>query len=153
MKSAGETRSQRDRGASLVEFALVLPLLLTLVFGIMEAGWLFSQQVEVRNAAREGARIAAVSDPDISGDGAFTSADVVLRTCDALNLSNGSAVISLTASGTDVGDTANITVTSTYESITGFLDPIFGGLTIDTDVEFRLEQPSQWSAVSDQSCP
>ncbi|MGB5566661.1 MAG: TadE/TadG family type IV pilus assembly protein, partial [Acidimicrobiia bacterium] len=41
---------QGERGASLVEFAVVLPLLILLVFGIMEAGWLFAQQVEIRNA-------------------------------------------------------------------------------------------------------
>ena len=45
----------REKGASLVEFAVVLPLLILLVFGIMEAGWLFAQQVEVRNAAEENA--------------------------------------------------------------------------------------------------
>ena len=47
-------RRDREDGGLAVEFALVLPLLITLVFGIMEAGWLFAQQVEMRNAARRG---------------------------------------------------------------------------------------------------
>ena len=62
----------REDGASLVEFAVVLPLLILLVFGIMEAGWLFAQQVEIRNAAREGARLAVVDFPD-PGDSARSS--------------------------------------------------------------------------------
>ena len=48
-------RRDREKGASLVEFAVILPLLVLLVFGIMEAGWGFAQLVEIRNAAREGA--------------------------------------------------------------------------------------------------
>ena len=149
-----------ERGAALVEFALVMPLLLVLMFGIMESGWAFAQQVEVRNAAREGARIAAVSAPDIVDtayspalDGSFTHHDVVERACNALDLSNGSVTVTLTENGMNVGDTGAIRLTSTYSSLTGFLDSIFGSLTIDTDVEFRLEQPREWSAVTDEACP
>jgi Flp pilus assembly protein TadG len=130
-----------------------MPLLLLLVFGIMEAGWLFAQQVEVRNAAREGARIAAVSTPDITGDGSFTNADVVQRSCDSLDLSTGVVLVSLTAGGTEVGDTATVQLTSTYDSLTGFLDSFFGSLTIDTNVQFRLEQPLGWGDVANASCP
>ena len=143
----------RQSGAAMVELALVLPVLLLILFGIMEASWLFAQQVEVRNAAREGARIAAVSNPDITADGLFTLDDVVQRTCAALDLSNGSMAISATASGDQVGDEATISVTSTYNSLTSLLDPIFGGLTVDTDVLFRLEQPRAWAPAAGLSCP
>lgn len=145
------TRS--ERGAALVEFALVMPLLLLLVFGIMETGWLFAQQIEVRNAAREGARIAAVSAPDITEDDEFTNADVVLRTCQSLDLSNGDVVVTLTTNGAEVGDTATIQLTSTYDSLTGYLDSFFGSLTIDTNVQFRLEQPLGWASIADEPCP
>ncbi len=53
-----------DRGASAVEFALVVPLLLVLVFGIINFGILFSQQLSINNAVREGARRAVVADPN-----------------------------------------------------------------------------------------
>jgi Flp pilus assembly protein TadG len=43
-----------------VEFALVLPLLLALLFGIIECGFLFKDQLGVQACAREGARSAAV---------------------------------------------------------------------------------------------
>ena len=49
-----------DKGAELIEFALVLPLLLLLMFGIMDFGLLFQRYEAVTNAAREGARIAVL---------------------------------------------------------------------------------------------
>ncbi|HAF49233.1 MAG TPA: pilus assembly protein TadE [Anaerolineaceae bacterium] len=45
----------RSRGQSLVEFALVLPLLLLLILGALDFGRLFHAQIVLTNAAREGA--------------------------------------------------------------------------------------------------
>jgi Flp pilus assembly protein TadG len=49
-----------ERGAAAVEFALILPILLSVVFGIVEFGWAFGQQVSLGNAAREAARTMAI---------------------------------------------------------------------------------------------
>ncbi|WP_026378597.1 TadE/TadG family type IV pilus assembly protein [Agromyces italicus] len=54
------THRARERGAAAVEFALILPVLLTVVFGIIEFGWAFGQQVSLGNAAREAARTMAI---------------------------------------------------------------------------------------------
>lgn len=56
-------KMQRDRevGASIVEFALVVPLLMMLVFGIMEFGIAMAQKATVASAAREGARFGSVN--------------------------------------------------------------------------------------------
>lgn len=53
-------RSTRDRGAAAVEFAIILPLLLILVAGIVDFGRLFYAEIIVSNAAREGVRMAAM---------------------------------------------------------------------------------------------
>jgi Flp pilus assembly protein TadG len=58
-------RWRSARGAELVEFALVLPLLLLLIAGIVDFGFLFQHYLVVTNAAREGARIASL--PGYSG--------------------------------------------------------------------------------------
>jgi Flp pilus assembly protein TadG len=51
---------QSQQGQNLVEFALVTPVLLLFLFGTLEFGWLLYADHQVTNAAREGARWAAV---------------------------------------------------------------------------------------------
>lgn len=52
------------RGQGMVELALTLPILILLVAGMMEFGQVIHQQLVVTEAAREGARSAAVGDSD-----------------------------------------------------------------------------------------
>lgn len=52
-------RSRRERGAAAVEFALVAPVLFLLLFGIMDYGLYFADALSVRQAAGQGARLAA----------------------------------------------------------------------------------------------
>ena len=56
-------RRTRDDGAAAVEFALVMPLLVLLVSGIMAFGIVFAQEISLGNAARQAARSAAVNGP------------------------------------------------------------------------------------------
>lgn len=53
-------RLASEKGAELIEFALVLPLLLLILFGIIDFGLLFQRYETVTNAAREGARVAVL---------------------------------------------------------------------------------------------
>ena len=58
-----------ERGAELIEFALVFPLLLMVVLGIVDFGFLFQRLEVVTNAAREGARMRVLpgySDTDVT---------------------------------------------------------------------------------------
>lgn len=52
----------------MVEFALVLPILLILVFGIIDFGWIFGNQLIANNACREAARYTAVHYYDSTSD-------------------------------------------------------------------------------------
>lgn len=65
------TRKKTSRWAAVaVEMAVVTPLLLTLLFGMIEYGWLFTVRQAMVTAAREGARTAALpgsTDADIQG--------------------------------------------------------------------------------------
>jgi Flp pilus assembly protein TadG len=54
------TRRDGERGAAAVEFALVVPILLILVFGIIDFGLAMTQQSLISNAAREGARAGSL---------------------------------------------------------------------------------------------
>jgi len=51
---------QKESGTSLVEFALVLPLLIVLLFGIIEFGFIIYDKAMITNASREGARFGTV---------------------------------------------------------------------------------------------
>jgi hypothetical protein len=55
-------RSRTERGASAVEFALILPLVVLLLFGMVNTGLAYSDHVSVTNAVREGARYGAAVD-------------------------------------------------------------------------------------------
>jgi len=60
MPRGRRARWTNDAGAELIEFALVLPLLLLVVAGIMDFGFLFQRFEVVTNAAREGARLGSL---------------------------------------------------------------------------------------------
>ena len=57
-----------EKGAALVEFALVFPLLLLLLMGIVEFGLLFHNKQVLTNASREGARAGIARSDDEIGD-------------------------------------------------------------------------------------
>ena len=62
---SGTSNWGTDRGAAAVEFALLLPLLLLLVFGIIDFGRAINAQITLTQAAREGARLAALGQPNV----------------------------------------------------------------------------------------
>jgi Flp pilus assembly protein TadG len=142
-----------ERGAALVEMAMVLPLFLLLIFGVMEASWAFAQLNDAHHGVREGARLAAV-DFD-SDDDPSTPEDLLLEMCNRMNLAGGpNATVTLTASDTNGdgsigrGDTGNSAVSVSYQSITGVVDFAFGGKTLASDANFLLEQPLDDAGVT-----
>ncbi len=134
----GRKRTRDESGATLVEFAVTLPLLVLLVLGIIEFGWAFAQVNDVRHGAREAARLAAV---DHTGGVSTIGAE----TCDRMDI-GGSPPITVriervTGSDGVRGDTGKVVVSQTYSTLTGFFDGLLAGTIIDSDIEFRLERP------------
>jgi Flp pilus assembly pilin Flp len=60
-------RRRTDEGAAAVEFALLLPILLLILFGIVDFSRLLNAQLNVTEAAREGARAASLGADDPEG--------------------------------------------------------------------------------------
>ena len=58
------SRLKSERGQAMVEFALVLPILVLLLCGIIDFGWIFSNKIAADNASREAARYAAIHSND-----------------------------------------------------------------------------------------
>jgi Flp pilus assembly protein TadG len=70
-----------EKGASAVEFAIVLPLLLAFVFGIIEFGLLLYDKAVITNASREGARTATLFHLDASKQSVlYPAGDVITMT-------------------------------------------------------------------------
>jgi Flp pilus assembly protein TadG len=59
--------SKRQRGAAAVELAILLPVVLLIIGGIVDFGRFFFTKIELTNAAREGARAAVVTGTPIAG--------------------------------------------------------------------------------------
>ena len=72
-----QARSNRERGAVAVEFAVLLPVLLMILLGIIEFGIAFNHQQGLHAAAREGARLASLP--------TSTSSQINTRVTDSLN--------------------------------------------------------------------
>jgi len=130
-RMASLTRCRRrwsaQDGAELIEFALVLPLMLLLLLGILDFGLLFQRYHVVTNAAREGARIAVLP--------GYADEDVEARVAQFLN-AGGLTETPTTTVGSpnyiDVGGQCIVTRPVTVEypftySAIGALAAYFGG--------------------------
>lgn len=127
-----------EKGAALIEFAILMPFLILLLIGIIEFAWLFSQNLDVRHGAREGARLAAVN------FGGTTTA-IVTETCTRMDIGSG-ATITLDRTAAAVGGEASVSVTKPGDTLTGFIDwAIPSPLNLTSSVEIRLEQAATWT--------
>lgn len=105
------SRRDEEHGAAAVEFALVLIPLIILLLGIIEFGYIFNQQLTVTNAAREGARVLAITrDAD----------DAITAATNAASTLNGTPVITTpqVCPETGGGD-AEVNVALAIDTITG----------------------------------
>jgi Flp pilus assembly protein TadG len=109
---------QRRRGQSMVEFALIVPLLLMLIFGIIELGILFSVYVGMTNSAREAARAGSVyqyTGTPFADDGSTPGAAAAFKaTVDGQRQQYLSQVITDTLN--PIVDPATVQTTITYTS-------------------------------------
>lgn len=144
-------RRRRERGAALVEFALVLPLLIALLVGIIEIGRLTYFAIQVANAAHAGAQYGALGFPNAASgnmqvvatkDGqnsiSSTSAQYV---CACWNPATGSetpSVPSLAGCGSSCSTGGHL-VTYAQVSATGTLHALF-------NYGF-LGLPNQWTVT------
>ena len=112
-------RSHRDDGAAALEFALVLPLLLLLLFGIVDFSRAYNTHISLTAAAREGARVLALN-----------SGDPVQVTRDAAPSIPAAAITVTTTSCPNPGDPARVEASTSFDYITpvsGLVTALGGG--------------------------
>jgi len=129
-----------ERGSVIIEFALVAPLLLMIVMGVIDFGWMIDRNNMVNNVSRDAARVASL-------DGSYQQvSDTVTNELDSVGIDPQDVVVTITCaspSGTSCtansavsydatavsGSTVSVTIAYTHHWLTpiGSLCSIFGG--------------------------
>lgn len=154
-----------ESGASAVEFALVVPVLLAFIYGIIAFGFVFSQQISLNNAARDAARLAVVQPLVVAntltcqqiadrarngmntaigvGAGNLNTVTVAVKrdATDVCSMASGSstatnATVTPCTGGTTV---SNLTVTTTFQSTTPVPLPIISNINLKSSGVFACE--------------
>jgi Flp pilus assembly protein TadG len=148
-----------EKGGSLVEFAVIAPLLFVILFGIIEFGILLYDKAMLTNASREGARAGIVYDYDDGGtaddpdDDTFHPDDATIiaaveNYCEDYLISFGAGSnlgFDITRTGTASGDSLRVTVTYPFRFLVfSNLIALLGGdlenlVNLDAVTVMRLE--------------
>ena len=126
---------RRDtRAAAMVEFAIVAPLLFALIFGIIDFGRVFFLYNNLTNAAREGARIAAVLTNVVTNDSRVISA-----TRARINEAAGAtATVTVTPTGVTPTKTVRVRIVGyTFRPVSFIV--LRRNISLNVTAEFRQE--------------
>jgi Flp pilus assembly protein TadG len=136
------SRPRAERGAAAVEFALVVPLLLAIVFSIIDLGFAINRYTVLNNATREGVRAASLS---------ASSSEVDAVVIDSLTDLDGTVTVQVSCE-TPLGGTCGswdadhttggvAVVTATYEHawLTPMGKALSSSLTLSKTSKMRIE--------------
>jgi hypothetical protein len=114
---------KKENGQAAVEFALVLPIFLLLIFAIIDFGWLFYNYINVENSARNAARIACIEYSDCSVDADGQSEGIKTLTYQDL-LDYDSVKSSASYNSTFSNDDYNIISDDEYDILSSVIDTV-----------------------------
>ena len=119
-----------ESGQALVEFALVAPLVLLLLLGVVQFGIAFNESITVADAARAGSRAAVVAGPTNAATAAKSAVAAAAGSLDSATLAAGTTV---TVGATDV------TVRVAYPYSIDLLGVVVKSGTLSSSITERLE--------------
>jgi Flp pilus assembly protein TadG len=128
---------RNERGQAMVEFALVLPILMALLLGIIQFGIVFNNYITLTDATRAGARKAAVS--RFVGDSGASAKAAVENSAQGLDQSKLAPTISVTASPDWNTPGNDVTVTASYPYSINILGWTVKAGTLTSTTKERLE--------------
>jgi Flp pilus assembly protein TadG len=129
-----KTDIQSERGQTMTEFALILPLLVVLLFGIIQFGIIFNNYVTLTDAVRAGAREAAVSRGSGNPSGACVNRVLgAAGNLDQTQLQPTISCVSTWAPGADV------TVSASYPYDVSLLGWVVASGQLNTTMKERVE--------------
>jgi Flp pilus assembly protein TadG len=129
-----DPRTRRTRGQAMVEFTLILPMLLLLIFGIYQFGQTYADYIQVTNAARDGGRKALVSRSDASG-----VADVISTAKNSTWWLDKNQMAVSVSPGQPWTTGQNVTVTVTYPYSINLLGFVVASGTLKSTTTVRME--------------
>ena len=106
--------ASNERGAAAVEFALVLPILLLLVLGLIEFSRLYNTQISLSNAAREGARSMAIHNNQP------TAKTAAIAAAPSISPSVSGGQISITPAACAANQAVTVTITYSVSLLSGY---------------------------------
>lgn len=144
----GDKSADAQRGAAAIEMAIVLPLLVLLLFGVIEGSFVMTQRADVRADAQETARRAAVNFAE-SGD---VDIDVELdELCDQLDMTDETSISVALPDGTEIGDRIVVTVEHDLVQYTNFFSLLIGKSVTATATN-QLEDPARFDEEPGRFC-
>lgn len=133
--------AKSKNGVAAVEFAIVLPLLVILVFGIIEFGLALYDKAVITNASREGARAGIVAVNPRLSIGEITS--IVNNYCGSYLITFGGGTlptVAVTGAGGAFGSDLTVTVTYNYNFLVlPNFTSLTGPITIAATTVMRME--------------
>lgn len=127
-------RLKNGRGQSLVEFAILLPLLLLLLMGILEFGIMLNSYLTIHNSAREGARLGIVSGSNIE------IKDLIIKISPSLDTKNLMVNITPLEGSRKSGDTLKVEVIYNYHVTLPIISNVIHNVVIlKSQTSMRIE--------------
>jgi Flp pilus assembly protein TadG len=151
-----------EEGASLVEFALVLPIFAVLLFGLIDFGLIFGGYIEMRSGVQAAARLASVDQYQYTGGGncSGTAANAATTSMACTVASDIGSLPGVTTSQLQIGIAFNpandgsadsdviVCAKGPMHSTTGLTAPFINGNTVSTKSIIRIEKDADYSTFA-----
>lgn len=138
----------------MIEFALIAPLLVLLVFGTIDYSNAYSEQLDVRSTAREGARLAIVNGGDTTTD-LINAISGRVQDLDKTKIKVSVQLQDVDGDGLagEVGETVSVCIRYPRTSVSGFFAPVLNGTDLKSAVVMRMEQQAKFASGTSANWP
>lgn len=125
---------KNQKGQSLMEFAIILPLILLIIMGIAQFGMMFNSFLAVQNATREGARLGIVGGTNVE------IKDRILSTSPNLKESNLTIHVTPSQETRKSGDPLTVHIVYNYPLTVPIINKMFGNaIQLNAQTSMRIE--------------
>lgn len=154
-------RATGEKGATLVEFAFVVPIFFLLLLGMIDFGFAYGDYIGLRNGVREGARQAVVSPPGsdtcgLPGTPSAATENLVCVTKERTGLADADVKVAVVlldgdadSTAGEIGEAVLVCVQTPAKSTSGMTAPFLNGRMISAKARMRIEVSPTYSAYNE----